>query len=305
MQQIEQLYTGCKKKKEKSIKIIGTIAARALLEEVFTAPKPGLVDPISSGAHKDMDINTFIISTLAIAPYFFETAEMGYYWDKKLPDLFRAIRLLGINAEKAMFHATKGVNTHKGLIFLIGILTASAGYCLRRYHCCCPNQLFSTSQRMVRSELTKELIMINSSIPKTKGETLYQMYGHKGIRGEVLSGFTSISNISLPCMQDGIKKGYDWNQVKVQTLIELMAQVEDTNVLARHNNKTLQNVQKTAGYVIEMGGAYTSKGFKYINFLDQVFIEKNISSGGCADLLAVTIMVYHLSLIDFMSIANY
>ncbi len=298
MQQIEQQYIGYKNKKDKSVRIIGTIAVRALLEEVFTAPKPGLVDPVSSGAHKDMDINIFIISARAIAPYFFEMAKIGYHWDKELPELFRAIRPLGINAEKAMFNATKGVNTHKGLIFLIGILTASAGYCLRHYHGCCPNQLFAASQMMVHSELTKELIMINSSIPKTKGEVLYQMYGHKGIRGEVLSGFSSVHNISLPCMQDGMEKGYDWNQVKVQTLIELMAQIEDTNVLARHDYKTLQYVQMTAGYVIDMGGAYTSKGFKYINFLDQVFIEKNISSGGCADLLAVTIMVYHLSLID-------
>ena len=35
---------------------IGNRAYRALLAEVYTTPKPGLVDLFSTGAHEDMDV---------------------------------------------------------------------------------------------------------------------------------------------------------------------------------------------------------------------------------------------------------
>ncbi|MFR5732678.1 MAG: triphosphoribosyl-dephospho-CoA synthase [Clostridium sp.] len=47
--------------------------------------------------------------------------------------LFEAIRLTGIEAEKAMFAATDGVNTHKGMIFSMGTIAAAAGLFYRRH----------------------------------------------------------------------------------------------------------------------------------------------------------------------------
>ena len=88
------------------------------MAEVGATPKPGLVDRHDSGAHTDMDYDTFAASTTAIVPYLARMFEAGYTWESKdFNALFESIRPIGIEAEKAMFAATDGVNTHKGMIF--------------------------------------------------------------------------------------------------------------------------------------------------------------------------------------------
>ena len=118
--------------KEGSGRIAGYIR-NALLGEVFTTPKPGLVDLWDSGAHRDMNWITFQKSTDAITLYLVEMYEAGYEAAEEkeniLEDLFFIIRRIGQRAEKAMYQATEGVNTHKGIIFSMGIICAAYGYC--------------------------------------------------------------------------------------------------------------------------------------------------------------------------------
>ena len=113
--------------------LIGQLAANALLEEVFTAPKPGLVDPYSNGAHKDMNLETFKESIKAITPYFEEMALQGILMYREPQNLFPAIRRTGQKAEQAMYQATGGINTHKGAIFTLGIFSAAAAVCLSTF----------------------------------------------------------------------------------------------------------------------------------------------------------------------------
>lgn len=56
---------------------IGALAYRALLEEVYTTPKPGLVDLATTGAHTDMDVHTFERSAAALHPWFVRMALEG------------------------------------------------------------------------------------------------------------------------------------------------------------------------------------------------------------------------------------
>lgn len=116
----------------KPIQNIGCLALEAMLLEANCAPAPGLVDRFNSGAHNDMDIYTFIKSSVALSSYMYNFAYMGYMHKGALDTLLAFIRPLGIEAEAAMFKATKGVNTQKGLIFLMGILCAAAGYVYRK-----------------------------------------------------------------------------------------------------------------------------------------------------------------------------
>ena len=104
------------------------LATRAALYEVVAAPKPGLVDRLDRGAHKDMDLFTFIDSATALTPYFETFFRLGYTEKTGCEHLFSQLRKAGQEAEKAMFSATQGINTHKGLIFLMAIFCGSLGY---------------------------------------------------------------------------------------------------------------------------------------------------------------------------------
>lgn len=70
-----------------------------------------------------------------------------------------------------------------------------------------------------------------------------------------------------------------------------MATVDDTNVLIR-TNILMQNVVKiSARQILEMGGASSASGMEALRQLNTKFIQLNISPGGCADLLGVTILL--------------
>ena len=96
---------------------IGNCAWNALIEEVNTTPKPGLVDLYSNGAHTDMDAETFRRSAEALRPFFVQMAREGLSFDGSAEELFMGLRSVGMDAEQAMYAATGGVNTHKGAIF--------------------------------------------------------------------------------------------------------------------------------------------------------------------------------------------
>ena len=105
---------------------IAELAVSALLAEVWTTPKPGLVDRNNNGAHTDMDLTMFERSALALETSFLQCAEAGECLKHDLPILAAKLRTIGLQAESRMYEATGGVNTHKGAIFSMGILCAAA-----------------------------------------------------------------------------------------------------------------------------------------------------------------------------------
>ena len=103
---------------------LNSLIIKSLLYEVSCYPSPGLVSPISNGAHKDMDYYTFLDSISVIGPKFKEIAEISMS-DIQVSDLLNKIRPIGLKIEEAMFHVTNNINTHKGLIFLMGVVCAA------------------------------------------------------------------------------------------------------------------------------------------------------------------------------------
>lgn len=279
-------------KNYKSAERIGDIAYRALLEEVYTSPKPGLVDLYSNGAHKDMAVSTFERSADALKPYFSSMALEGIKHKENPKMIFSSIRGLGLDAEQAMYRATAGVNTHKGLIFNLGILCAAVGACMEEDDTVNIDSLMEVEQAMVRETLLKEVYGMRDFT--SNGEKNLQRYGTMGARGEAISGYESIRMISLPVMLKGLSEGREWNLIKLQTLFALMSQVDDSNIIARHDPIVLKEVQEIAKEFISAGGAYQEEAVSILKSMDKDFIEKNISAGGCADLLAVTIFLTEL-----------
>ena len=269
----------------------------AMTYEVMAAPKPGLVDRFNNGAHKDMDLFTFIDSIASLKDYYYDITKLGYEFNKKdYALLMERIRPIGIEAEVSMFKATKGVNTHKGLIFLMGIIAAASGSLYRRNNNMIikPKDLSKVIMEMTRG-IIDELKTNVDAKKLTYGERIYKEQNILGIRGEVEKGLPTVMNISYPVFKKLMDKGrFSLNTVMIHTLMHLMTIVDDINILGRHGVDMLDYVRKRSRQALEYGGYLTPKGRKYVKYMDMDFINKNISPGGSADLLAVTVLIYFL-----------
>lgn len=273
---------------------ISSIAVEAILHEAAVTPKPGLVDRSNSGAHGDMDFFTFISSASVLHPYFLRMAEAGSRFDQSdLTLLLQELRPIGIDAEKAMFSVTGGVNTHKGLIFSLGILCAAASYLFRREKKCPAEKVCRIASQMCSGIVEKELKGNNPG--QTTGEKLFSREGIQGIRGEAEKGFPSVVYAALPSLKESTD---EWNSRLINTLLRLMSIVEDSNIVGRKDKKTLESVQKQSREVLNSGGAADDRGMEILKQMDLNFIEQNISPGGSADLLAVTIFLYKIEALN-------
>lgn len=276
---------------------ISSLALKSMLYEVAATPKPGLVDRANSGAHKDMNFFTFIDSSLALESYFYDCARVGIdFKDKDYRNLLRDIRPLGIAGEKRMFQATGGINTHKGLIFSLGIIAAVGGNIFSKGKTSYINaQEICEITKAVGRGLTKELEEAHSKTDLTYGEKLYIKYGLKGIRGQVESGFSTVIDYSLPVFKDLVDaKKHHINDIMINALLYLIANTEDSNILGRHDMDVLIYAQSRAREAIDLGGYLTEEGKTFVKDMDLDFIEKKVSPGGSADLLAVTLILYFL-----------
>ena len=278
---------------------IGKCAWNALIEEVDTTPKPGLVDLYSNGAHTDMDAAAFRRSADALRPFFVKMAREGLSFDGSAQELFMGLRGVGMDAEQAMYEATHGVNTHKGAIFTFGIFCAAAGRCVKEQRAITALGLLEMEQEMTVRVLTAELEKLRGSIRtpgiETHGERNLHRYGTAGCRGEAIEGYPGVFGIALPVLRAGLADGRDWNRVKLQALLTLMAHTEDSNILSRHNPAVLGAVQEEMREFLRCGGAYREDAVRLLEEMDADYSRRGISAGGCADLLAAAVFILELT----------
>ncbi|WP_243109384.1 triphosphoribosyl-dephospho-CoA synthase CitG [Anaerophilus nitritogenes] len=276
---------------------ISELALKAMLFEVSATPKPGLVDRNNSGAHKDMDFYSFMASSASLVHTFYECAYEGFVFEEQdLKKLLDKIRPIGIKGENKMFCATNKVNTHKGLIFSLGIICAGSAYVYKKIQKLSMDiqEICNIIKKMSQGISQKELGDIQKRENFTYGENLFRKYGTKGIRGEVESGFLTVRKYALPIFKKLVRENKNINDVLIQVLLHLMSVTEDSNILGRHDVNTLENVQKRTKEILNIGGIFTKEGREKILHMDTEFISENISPGGSADLLAVTMMFYFL-----------
>lgn len=272
---------------EKYASETASIAARALLYEVLATPKPGLVDKRNSGAHRDMDIFTFESSALALIPYFKAFVHDGIDHTGDSPEaVLPGIRPVGIQAEIAMLHATGGVNTHKGIIFSLGILCAALGRLYGRQE---PysREALREECRQIAAPLAKDFDGLTEDTAVSHGERLYAEYGVRGVRGEAIDGFPALFSVALPRFQELREKGLDLNDAGVVTLLSIMAESMDTNIICRSSYKEAGEIQSRLRALI-LTQPERQDYHRILEALDEEFIQRNISPGGSADILALT-----------------
>lgn len=243
---------------------LADLACEALYDEVHLTPKPGLVDENNNGAHSDMDIAMFERSAVSLHPYFDKAVLIGA--EKEM--CFIELNELGQAAETAMLVCTGGVNTHKGAIYSFLLLLGSIGASLHR-----GGDIFARAAVIAKSDTRSRKI-------GTHGSEVFEKYGAVGARGEAENGFPNA------------RKAY---QVMKEhnayaALLTLMSTVADTNVLHRGGDESLNFLKRESINILK----YSSNADEQINALlqlDKECIKHNISPGGCADMLAMALLL--------------
>lgn len=249
--------------------IIAHLATQALQAELDTTPKPGLVDKDNNGAHRDMDYALMQRSINTLHPYFVKLALLGC--TDALPT-HTSIRDIGIEAEKAMLSATNGVNTHKGALFSMGLAVVAAAH------------------EKDTDSLQTTIKALAASFPDTNGT--------HGSKAKLLSKGTTAIKGAL----DNAREGYEmlfaeWLPFYIErrkehdahtlhkTLLRIMCDLDDTNVIYRTDLATAEEVKQEARALLDNFSEAALKD------MDRHYTTRNISPGGAADMLSLTIFI--------------
>lgn len=264
--------------------IIAHLATQALQAELDTTPKPGLVDKDSNGAHRDMDYALMQRSIDTLHPYFVKLALLGCA--DALPT-HTSIRDIGIEAEKAMLSATNGVNTHKGALFSMGLAVVAAAH------------------EKNTDSLQTTIKALAASFPDTNGT--------HGSKAKLLSKGTTAIKGAL----DNAREGYEmlfaeWLPFYIErrkehdahtlhkTLLRIMCDLDDTNVIYRTDLATAEEVKQEARALLDsFSKAHTAEDKEKriaaellaLKDMDKRYTARNISPGGAADMLSLTIFI--------------
>lgn len=265
------------------------LATQALLYEVATTPKPGLVDRENSGSHRDMDFFTFQASAAALFPYFSQCVKIGRE-TVDAQETFRRLRLPGKLAEGEMRRATGGVNTHKGAIFSMGILCGALGR-LEREQWGNPGAVLAECAAMTEGLVSWDYVDLTAETAKTAGQKLYLQYGITGVRGQAEAGFPAVLNVGLPKLEAALAAGKSINEAGCAALLAMLADTVDTNMIHRGGYERAKEAAEEIGALLEKEPFPTKETLER---LDAEFIRDNLSPGGTADLLALVYMLHFL-----------
>lgn len=278
-------------------------AQRALLTEAAISPKPGLVDRLNAGAHDDMDIFTFIDSACALGNYFEACARIGLDHRDQTPQAcFDALRTQGLLAEADMKRATGGVNTHKGAIFSLGVFAAALGMGFDGERSEAKKALERCGE-MTAERMREELASLDGREASSFGESIYQTSRVGGVRAEAASGFASVRESGLSRLHAALEAGLSLNDAGLCALVALMARTQDTNALRRGGKEAAAKLLADAKELDAMICRYAAEGTLGVHMegirahmaaWDVQLSAARISPGGCADLLALTLLAHFI-----------
>lgn len=268
--------------------IIAHLATQALQAELDTTPKPGLVDKDNNGAHRDMDYALMQRSINTLHPYFVKLALLGCA--DALPT-HTSIRDIGIEAERAMLSATNGVNTHKGALFSMGLAVVAAAHEERK--------IAANEEQILKERNGGEDVLVSlQTTIKALAASFPDTNGTHGSKAKLLSKGTTAIKGAL----DNAREGYEmlfaeWLPFYIErrkerdahtlhkTLLRIMCDLDDTNVIYRTDLATAEEVKQEARALLDNFSEAALKD------MDRHYTTRNISPGGAADMLSLTIFI--------------
>ena len=266
-------------------------AVAALHDELSLEPKPGLVSPIDSGSHRDMDAGTLMRSLFALRHGYGRLAALGAEGAS-----FERLANAGRAAEVRMLRATGGINTHRGAIFCLGLLCASGGALLAQQVPIHPAALREMLLRRWGPELAARAEVSTPApdgapAPPSHGRAVALAHGLRSANAEAAAGFPVLFETTLPALQAALARGWTARQARVQALFETMAVLADTNLAHRGGLSGLRFAQGAAREWLQAGGAGRDDAFDAARALHREFVARQLSPGGAADLLAAACWV--------------
>ena len=249
--------------------LLAHLACNALQQELDTTPKPGLVDQHDSGAHADMDYRLMQRSIHALRPYFVKLAQTSLQGNTD----YATISAIGIEAERAMLAATHGVNTHRGALFSMGLAVVQGSK-------------MTKCQSNKASDLQAGIIRLANQFPDTRdthGSRAVSQYHAKGALAMAREGYEQLFTDWLPLLRNLKDQGDPYAHHK--TLLRIMSQIDDTNILHRRGAEVAQQVKTEAARLL------ADFSPEQLETMNRRFIAENISPGGAADMLALTIFI--------------
>jgi triphosphoribosyl-dephospho-CoA synthase len=261
---------------------LARLGRQALIAEAELTPKPGLVDRRGSGAHSDLSLAVMRCSALAIEPYFCRMAAVsqGSYPSRLLRE---RLALIGRNAERAMLRATGGSNSHKGAIWILGLLISAAALLDEDIEAA---SLVATTAKQIASFEDRAAPRLVSH-----GDVVAKQYGVSGARGEALSGFPNVVDVALPMLRSRRAGGAPECLARLDALLSVISRLDDTCLLYRGGEDALVTAKEGAAAVMNAGGTRTPIGKRQLKRLERQLLEMEVSPGGSGDLLAATLFL--------------
>lgn len=261
------------------------LAVTALYDEVALYPKPGLVSFVDSGSHHDMDGKTFMRSLFALRHYFPQMAVLGAQGQG-----FPALEASGLAAEQRMLAATQGVNTHRGAIFSMGLLCASAGALLAREAAVSADALrqalLDTWGDALRVRCTRR-----SGLP---GGVAAHRHGLRSASEEAALGFPVLFTTTVPTLTAWLGRGASREAACLQSFMATMAVLDDCNLAHRGGLEGLSHARSEATGFLAAGGMAHPEAMTRLRAMHAGFMARRLSPGGSADMLAAACFIVRL-----------
>ncbi|MCF6781236.1 triphosphoribosyl-dephospho-CoA synthase [Stutzerimonas stutzeri] len=265
---------------------LADLAMQVLIDEADLSPKPGLVDRRGNGAHQDLHLALMHASARSLWPTFSAMAEAAQAEGQVSQALREVVGRLGREGETEMLRVTGGVNTHRGAIWALGLLTAAAAL---------EGNTSATAIAMSAAALAQLDDPAAPHNPNSHGARVCRRYGVPGAREQAQQGFPAVIVHGLPQLLASRREGAGEQNARLDALLAIMSQLTDTCVLHRAGLEGLSRMQQGACAVLDVGGAASLAGRRQLRELDRDMLALNASPGGAADLLAATLFLDRLA----------
>lgn len=294
---------------------VGTLATTSLINEPRVWPRLGLVGPDDPGGHRDMNYADLVRSALVLEPFFAESAYLGYSLaptklcatrscatTEAVAQAARVWRSRGLDAEARMYRATGGINTHKGAIFLLGLLAFAWGRAVRQsrstwsgstwprstwsrepFPVIASEQVLDIAYRAMARTLAAEQRSHRAALSETYGQWASRRFGWGGMRHTVISNFHGLRQVlGLRQTMRGLPRASQLAAARVH----LFVNSQDTNLLKRAGWRRTQETLGQARHALRVGGVGTAAGRHCLTELDRTMADNRWSASGAGDLLA-------------------